>query len=169
MNTSFEKYRGTQYDFSDTSKMRGTWFKMLIDAAKADGSTREERIVVCGQIRTLCEYFQCLKCKAHFIRRLESSPPEMEIDKKDGLFNWTINFANAISIEKGKEEYDMKIIYPMFHSSAHLLCDSGCDGSTSTQVGQVRITYGGSRQDTGITYGEGDRRNRRQDYSELIR
>ena len=173
------KYRGTQYDFSDTSKMRGTWFKMLIDAAKADGSSKEERILVCGQIRTLCEFFQCLKCKAHFAARLSTHAPEAWIDKRDGLFTWTVDFANSVSIAKGKPTYEMEVIYPMFHSSNHLTCDSGCDGteeasdnSTSATnrpvTGKIEIGGRDSRRHANMTYGEGDSQYRRLPYEDSL-
>lgn len=170
---NLEQYRGTIYDFSDTSKMRGAWHKMFCDAAKADGSTHEERVVVCGQIRYHCEHFQCLKCKAHFVRYLDVNPPEAAVEKKDGLFDWTLDFANSVSKAKGKELYDRKIIYPMFHSGAYLTCDSGCDGTTAgdgKEVGSVTIrSRSHPAEDVRVTYSEGDSGYRRQAYDRVIR
>lgn len=182
---NLEQYRGTIYDFSDTSKMRGAWHKMFCDAAKADGSTHEERVIVCSQIRNHCEHFQCLKCKAHYVRYLDNNPPEGSIEKKDGLFDWTLEFANSVSKAKGKELYDRKIIYPMFHSGAYLTCDSGCDsraseGSTTAgdgkEAGSVTIRSRshvanprGLEDDVRVTYSEGDYGYRRQAYDRVIR
>lgn len=113
----FDDIKGTMYDFSDTSKMRGTWFKMLIDASKADKSSREEKIIVCGQFRTLCEYFPCAHCKQHFKMRLLNYPPELVINDKDGLFMWTYEFMNSVNLRLNKPLYEYSITYSIFHIS----------------------------------------------------
>lgn len=168
MNTS-ERYKGTIYDFSDTSKMRGAWFTLLVNSALADYSTIEERIVLCKQIRAMCEYFQCLRCKAHFTRRLEAVPPEGEIDKKDGMFNWVVDFANHVSRTKSKEEYVHSVIYPMFHSSDHVSCTTGCDHENEGEPGS--ITFSSSR-DKGrgypMFYSERDRTHSRPTYEQIL-
>ena len=176
MKNRLNEYRGTIYDFSDTTKMRGAWHKMFCDAAKADGSTHEERVVVCGQIRYYCEHFQCLKCKAHFVRYLDVNPPEAAVERKDGLFDWTLDFANSVSKAKNKQQYDRETLYPMFHSGAYLTCDSGCDrrvsegGRDAKEVGSVTISSRSSpSDDIRVTYSEGDTGYNRPAYGKVIR
>jgi hypothetical protein len=130
----------TIYDFSDTSKMRGMWCKMLIDAAKADKSTKEEILYVCGQLRTLCEFFPCLNCKLHFKEYLSNHPPELVINDKDGLFIWTYEFLNSVNSKLNKPLYDYKIIYPIFHNIGYMLCDSSC-GETIHENGEKVLSH----------------------------
>ena len=117
-------YKGTIYDFSDTSKMRGEWHMLLVITATAD--TPIKKRIVCEQIRSCHKYFQCLKCKKHFGRYLISHPPEVELDKEDGLFDWIIVFMNVIQERLGKELYDRNILYPMFHEVGMIMCQEKC-------------------------------------------
>jgi hypothetical protein len=135
----FEKYSGSIYDFSITSKMRGTWFKMLVDSSLADESTKEEKIFFCKQIRRLREYFQCSDCAKHFGEYLLSHPPETEILKNDGLFTWVVNFMNSVSNRLGKELYELDIIYPMFHTPGIMVCTDTCQDHNKKIINDIII------------------------------
>ena len=128
---AYEQYKGTIYDFSDRSKMRGNWFAILVITASADMSDdQDEKIVVCKQIRKMQEFFQCGECKEHFGEYITNSPPEIEINKRDGLFYWAVGFMNAVSERIGHELYNMRIIYPMFHIPGIMVCETQCKGPT---------------------------------------
>lgn len=128
----YEKYKGTIYDFSDRSKMRGNWFAILVITASADESSDvNEKIVVCKQIRKMHEYFQCGECRDHFGEYITKYPPENEIRKIDGLFYWAINFLNSVSRRIGHQLYDETIIYPIFHEPGTMLCETQCKGSNA--------------------------------------
>ncbi len=156
---NFQKYSNTIYDFSITSKLRGAWFKMLVDAAKADNSTHEEKLIVCSQFRRLQEYFQCGKCKRHFKIHLERFPPEAVISEPDGLFKWTVKFMSDVNERLGKDKYEYNIIYPMFHIPGY----SVCHGDTNNIVYDNPFVNRSGAQvksselsNTNITYSNGD-------------
>jgi hypothetical protein len=130
----------SSYDFSDKSKMRGMWCKMLIDSAKADISMKEEKLYVCGQLRTLCEFFPCLECKTNFEEHLSKHPPEIIVDDNDGLFNWTFEFLNDIQSKLNKPLYDHKILYPIFHNPGFMVCGSFCTDTTDRDDGFPKET-----------------------------
>jgi len=131
----YEKYKGTIYDFSDRSKMRGNWFAILVIAASADESDDyAEKIVVCKQLRKMQEYFQCGECKEHFGKYLGTNPPEEEIDLPNGLLDWAIDFLNSVSERTGHELYDRKVLHTMFHNPGLMLCETQCKGGTAQGV-----------------------------------
>lgn len=112
------QYKGTPYDFSDRSKMRGFWKAMLDNTAGADESKDiRHSLVVCGQIRRHQEYFPCLDpCKKDFGVYLANHPPELEIFTRDGLFHWMVTFRNHVSAKIGAPILDPKIMYNIFHN-----------------------------------------------------
>ena len=124
-------YKGTIYDFSDTTKMRGAWKILLIITATAN--TIEKKRIVCEQIRSCYTFFQCAKCKKHFGQYLINHPPEVEIDKIDGLFDWIIDFMNVIQKRLGKPLYEKKILYPMFHENGMVTCNDDCAENDENQ------------------------------------
>lgn len=116
-------YRGTDYDFSDTSLMRGAWMILLINSAKADDSEGYgEKMIFCGQLRRLADLFPCEDCKVHFMQYLEEDRPESVVHMKDGLFGWVVRCMNSVAVRKGKKERDYFILYPMFHGKGMVPC-----------------------------------------------
>ena len=160
---NFKLYEGTIYDFSITSKMRGTWFKMLVDAAGGDESPVEEKLVVCKQIRRLHQYFQCGKCKKHFGSYLVSHPPETEVNKTDGLFKWVVKFLNDVNNRIGKELYIYNTLYPMFHTPGYSVCNASTtsDAKPNTSEFVSRGSKVRSSYNPSITYDKGDESIRR--------
>lgn len=120
-------YKGTQYDFSITSKMRGMWFKIILDSVGADEGDNMEKIVYLRQFRRLQQHFPCAMCKKHFGEYILMYPPEQVMNLKEGFFNYIVEFMNSINRRIGKEEYDRNILYGMVHTSTtSILCTKDC-------------------------------------------
>ena len=134
---SYSNYKGTMYDFSVTSKMRGMWFKLLLDAAGADATGVEgddtEKVVYIRQFRRLQENFPCGMCKDHFGVYLSQHHIEREINRVDGLFNYVVRFMNCINKRIGKEEYDTAVLYSFFHAGTNSVvpCTKNCNVESS--------------------------------------
>lgn len=123
-------YRGTDYDFSDTSLMRGAWLILLLNSAKADKSEGyAEKLMFCGQLRHLADMFPCEECKVHFIQHLEEDKPENVIYMTDGLFGWIVRCMNSISVRKGKKPREYQILYAMFHGQGMIPCKQTCSST----------------------------------------
>jgi hypothetical protein len=108
---------------------------MLLNAAMA--ITMIAKKVVCEQFRACHSHFPCEDCKTHFGIYLMSHPPEAEIDELDGLFDWVVDFLNSVCARTGKPLYDRKILYPMFHESGYITCDSTCSGGDTGEVYKI--------------------------------
>lgn len=122
-----EDYRGTIYDFADTTKMRGAWLVMLINSAEADASTQQERAIFCRQIRSLYHRFPCSECKEHFGEYIDRSPPERATFlPPDGLFDWIVECMNNINRRLKKPLYSRDVLYDMFHGDGAAPCSSYC-------------------------------------------
>ena len=132
----YDEYKDTIYDFSDTSKYKGMWKAILIITAGADVSSNpREPIMVCSQMRRMQEFMQCSDCKDHFGEWLADEPPEDEAGKVDGLFYWAVRLLNSVSERTGHQIYDVRILYPIFHTPGFMLCDMQCKGTTGRKTG----------------------------------
>lgn len=130
----YQKYKDTIYDFSDTSKYKGMWKAILIITSGADVSGNPaESLIVCGQLRRMQEFMQCSECKDHFGEYLFNEPPEDEAHRIDGLFYWAVRFLNAVSERIGHALYDIRILYPMFHTPGFMVCEAQCKGTAMSQ------------------------------------
>ena len=127
-----EDYRGTIYDFADTSKMRGAWLVMLINSAEADASTQQERAIFCRQLRKLYDRFPCSDCKEHFGQYIDMYPPEhATFMPPDGLFDWVVDCMNSINQRLKKPLYSRDILHRMFHGDGAAPCQSYCTAGHS--------------------------------------
>jgi hypothetical protein len=133
-STSIPTLQGTQYDFSMTSKMRGMWFKIILDGVGADEGDKYEKIVYLRQFRRLQEHFPCSMCKQHFGEYIRLYPPEQVVTLKDGFFNYVVEFMNSINRGLGKPEYDRDILYDMFHKVTSNLPCKDCGVSRSQPI-----------------------------------
>ena len=125
-----EEYRGTIYDFADTTKMRGAWLVLLINSAEADSSTQQQRALFCRQLRKLRDRFPCLDCKQHFSAYIADYPPEhATFLSSDGLFDWVVDCMNSINRRLKKQLYSPAVLYQMFHGDGVAPCESFCSES----------------------------------------
>ena len=135
----YETYKGTQYDFADTSKMRDMWFKLLLDAAGADSGEDIEKIIFIKQLRRLQEFFPCHECKEHFGLYLNTHPPEEYIDD---LFDYICDFMNDVYVRIGKKAYDKDILHQLVHHNPLTgtpICSKQCG------IGQLHSVSGKER------------------------
>lgn len=122
------EWKGTMYDFSNPRKTGpGVWFMFHLSAAQS--STREERLIVCKQIKNFCVYFKCSDCQSHCKRYVKAHPPEDSIETSETLFKWTVDFRNAVQRRLGGPIYDYDTMVSIFYDSAYMVCDEDCTGN----------------------------------------
>lgn len=115
------------YDFSDPSRVGpGAWFLMHVMAANAE--TREDKEFAIKQIRLLCNFFGCGKCREHCKKYITDYPPEDAIDVENGLFRWSVDFRNAVQRQLGRNNiYDYGIMLTIFTKPPPDVCIGDCD------------------------------------------
>ena len=128
------------YDYTNPKRFgRGQWQSFIINSLHSD--TKEERLIVCKQIRLFVTFCKCAECRDHAILYLISNPPEQAIETNNTLFIWVITFKNSVALRIGKELTDPNIIYKLFTDINIGVCESGCGSeayenleSMSTQI-----------------------------------
>jgi hypothetical protein len=132
------------YDFSDPRSIGpGAWHYMHVMAAWVEeedqGTPRPLKVeIVCQLIERFCLYFKCGKCNGHCNHHVNvASPPRKAATTKYGLFNWTIDFRNAVNVRIGNpKKYDHKIMLKIFTTPTFMVCNEGC-GSEDKVVPSV--------------------------------
>lgn len=109
-----ELFRGTVYDFSIKSTLRGCWGKMMNDALCV--GTKREKSYFCSFLRRLQRFFPCGECKEHFREYLIAYPPEISND----MFEYVVNFMNSVSARIGQTLRNPNILRKLFtDNNAH--------------------------------------------------
>ena len=137
-----DDYKGTIYDFADTSKMRGAWMILMMLSAKADRGNMQEKLLFCSQIRTVQNIFPCSDCKEHFGEYISAHSPEAVFLSGNSLFDWVVGAMNEVQIRLKKPLYDIDMLYPMFHGSGVVPCTSTCSAGdkNGSQVSGATFT-----------------------------
>lgn len=130
MNSN-EYIRNTEqdmYDYSNPNRIgRGVWFMFMLTSVHAE--TRIQRLSVCKDIRLFSKYFKCKECHGHCVQYLKEHPPENTIDSRYGLFDWVVDFMNAVQIRKKRPTYDRDRLFSIFTNEEDGVCSSDCTKS----------------------------------------
>ncbi len=103
----------------------GSWFNIHTLAAWAD--TPERKKIVAEQIKYIQAHFPCGDCKVHFGNYIETHPLESTFDSNsDSLFQWTVNFHNAVNYRLNKPQVSFTEAKKIFYNDS-IYCSAKCD------------------------------------------
>ena len=104
----------------------GVWFTCHTLSHYSD--TERERRNVCKTIRILCTNFKCETCSRHCAFYMTEHPPENHISTRWGLFEWTVEFHNAVNSRIGKSQYSLAQAHIIYGNPTYGVClDCGID------------------------------------------
>lgn len=116
--------KGGYYDFGLDSKLRGCWMKMLDDALTIDNE--EERLMFCGQLRQLQQFFPREDYRENMAAYYTKQPPELA----KNLFNYVVEHLNGtLQQQRRSERYDARLLRQLFSVPGMNTCHGNC-GST---------------------------------------
>ena len=94
----------------DISKVGpGIWFKIHSDAIAATTQSLKESFII--NINALCDSFKCKHCQPHFRKYINEHPIEKYFNIKNGIFQWTWEFHNAVNARLGKYQCKLEEAY----------------------------------------------------------
>ena len=154
-------FKGTMYDFTDPARLGpGMWHIMHVISKWSDGDPIKEEHA--SQLfEAICDNFKCGECNGHcekYVR--ETDPPRNHAGIKNGLFDWTIDFRNAVQKRKERPNlYDHNIMDQIFTDRSFMACTEGCGEtkSNSNIQSNFSIVRVGKYPDYVDVYGVGDR------------
>lgn len=98
----------------------GMWYSIHILAFNA--KTREQQILYCKTIKTLCSNLPCHTCRDHALKYLEETSPEKAIndDNERSMFKWSCDFHNNVNVTKTPPSpmLNWELLYKEYHENA---------------------------------------------------
>jgi hypothetical protein len=117
------------YNWSNPKRVGpGAWYMFMLMSCHA--KTKSERLWVCNQIRLFCDFFKCGECNGHCDEYIQNNPPEDKLEGEYELFEWIVNFMNAVNARLHKDLYDINILFRTFTEQEFKLCEAGCGQSS---------------------------------------
>lgn len=115
------------YNFSKPKRTGpGVWYMFMLMSAHA--KTPAEMISVCNHIRLFCDFFGCGECSGDCKIYISKNSPEDSIGTDRGLFDWVVEFMNAVNYKLGKPGYNKDILYRMVTEKGINFCEGDCNG-----------------------------------------
>jgi hypothetical protein len=88
------------------------WFKIHKKAMNANNYKRKKKFI--KFIKKIHDSIKCSECKSHMRQYIYNEPFVDYLDMKDGLFNWSWNFHNAVNNRINKDMVSYQDAYNMF-------------------------------------------------------
>lgn len=135
----------------------GSWYTFHRMAAKAELSgKRSDKEFVADFFTYYCETMMCSDCHGHCTKHVTSNPPSVLIDIPYGLFDWTVNFRNAVAIRVGGPTYDLMTMRDIFFPKADtkaFVCTKSC-GKKSVQKEEKKTSKPRTTQHNAVNAGK---------------
>lgn len=130
-------FKGTMYDFTDPKRLGpGAWTYMHAIGMWANGDKLKEEHA-CEIFEFFCLIFKCMECNGHCNHHvLEVDPPRKYIGIPYGIFDWTVDFRNAVQKRLGRSNfYDLQTMRQIFSDKTFMACSEGCSEDSEKKQG----------------------------------
>jgi len=96
----------------------GMWLSIHILAYNA--KNKDEQVIYCGLIRTLCSNITCHTCREHAVEFIKSNPPERVINENNTktMFEWSCKLHNNANKITGASILNWELIYKEYEKNA---------------------------------------------------
>jgi len=104
----------------------GVWWTIHIQAKHATDHTKIQNFI--KYIKFILPRLPCMKCREHATAYLKQNPIEEYLNMKDknGLFEWSRIFHNAVNIRLGKQHtYDYDTAWSMYEDDEFCTMECG--------------------------------------------
>jgi len=136
-----DNFKGSMYDFTDPSRIGpGLWHAIHVMCDYADKNGRIAQEYTCGLLEGICKKFKCGECNGHCNHYInETDSPRRYIGVHRGLFNWSIDFRNAVQRRLGRSNlYDHKTMASIFSEDHVFACEGEC-GESKPKPNSINI------------------------------